>query len=350
MSPRDRAQACDACDGTGRIGVTPAPRRETSATTSADAFQRHVARLFPDVAAADERGGDADDLSALDDLSLLQRLLDIDQQYVREMLNATPGRATPETATRIGVIADDYRRIAALDRDAPLDQSAMERKIADALRLQGQAYELVSDLDAAETVYEQSVALYRRLGAVAEADGVDASLRELRLYRDRDVDDAVATLRAQLDAADGDAVDRAAAQVELAEIHMTRHDDLEAEELFLAAKEGLEPFREHITGEGTARSLTASLSAIMSGVPQSAVPSIETVMRVRGLLQRIYAGMTQLLRDVDPDGAREYLALRSDMEGSIDDGSAQNRQFSDAMLGSLESLLEQFDRDVGGRG
>lgn len=341
---------CSACNGTGLVAGTVGRPSGTSPTASADAFQRHLTRIFGNDAAGD-RGSDSgdEDWSDLTELSLLQKLLDIDRRYMREMVNTMPGRATRDTAEQLAAIAADYRRIAALHRGGLLDPSAMERKAADALRSQGQAHESLDDLDAAERIYHEAIALYRRLGATNEAAGVERSLGELRLHRDRDVDDAVATLRARLDTTKGDVVETAAAQVDLAEIHLTRHDDLEAEELFLTAKDGLEPFRDHVAGAGAARSLTASLSAIMSGQPQSEVPSIETVMRVRGLLQRIYAGMTQLLRDVDPDGAREYLDLRNDMEGSIDDGSTQNKEFSEAMLGSLESLLKQYDRDVGGR-
>jgi tetratricopeptide (TPR) repeat protein len=362
---------CKACDGTGARrtggrctsckGSGAVEKRAddelgsplgTSATASAAAFQRHFARIFGDDTGAAAPGAKAEDedWSGLAEVGLLEKLFDIDRRYMREMVNTMPGRATLETANHLAAIAGDYRRIAALRRGGLLDPPTMERKVADALRSQGQAYESLDDLDTAERTYQEALGLYRKLGAAGEANGVERSLNELRLHRDRDVDDAVATLRARLDATAGDVVEQAAAQVELAELHLTRHDDLAAEQLFLAAKHAVEPFREHVTGAGTARSLAASLSAIMSDTPQSEVPSIDTVMRVRGLLQRIYAGMTQILREVDPEGARTYLQLRNEMEGSIDDGSTQNREFSDTMLESLQSLLEQFDRDVGGRG
>jgi tetratricopeptide (TPR) repeat protein len=350
---------CSLCDGTGFTpGRVPCPECSgpnrlsgTSATESADAFQRHLTRIFGDAAGAGATGAADEDWSQLSELALYQKLLGVDRRYLLEMANTTPGRATRDTADRLAAIAADYGRIAVLARGGLLDPPDIQRKGADALWAQGQAYQSIDDLAAAERAYREAAALYHQLGVTSEAARVERLVRELQLRRDRDVDDAVAGLRARLETQD-DVVDRAAAQVDLAEIHLGRHDDLEAQRLFEAAENGLmEKYRDHVTGRGTARSLTESLKALMSEDPlEKDTPPIETVMHVRALLQQIYAGMTQLLRGVDPDRARAYLEARTQMEGSIDDRSKENSDFSQEMLKSVQSLISLFDRDMGDRG
>jgi tetratricopeptide (TPR) repeat protein len=339
------------CNGKGRRSGTSG----TSATESADAFQRHLNRIFGQGAdtgmgtssAADE------DWSQLSELALYQKLVDVDRRFLMETANTMPGRATRDTADRLAAIAADYRRIAELARGDLLRPPNIQRKVADVLCAQGQAYESIDDLAAAERVYQEAAALYNRLGVTGEAAKVERFMRDVRFHRDRDVDDAVARQRTRQEAAQDDAVERATAQVDLAEIHLARHDDLEAQRLFEAAENDLlKKYGHHVTGEGTARSLTESLKAMMSDKPleKNAPPPIETVMHVRGLLQRIYAGMTQLLRDVDPERAREYLKRRTQMEGSIDEGSKENVDFSQEMLKSVQSLISLFDRDIGNHG
>jgi tetratricopeptide (TPR) repeat protein len=336
---------CALCKGTGRSqsGAPAAPGAGTSPSESVRAFDGHLERLLGDAGARTPDAVD-DDWSSLSEIDLVRRLIDVDGRYMREMLDARPGRVSTSTPVNIAQIAEDYRRIAARGPTPLINTVAIERKVADCVRLQGQAYEWLDDLDAAETSYEDALRRYRELEAVDEAMNIERSLRELRLHRDRDVDAALTTLRAKLEAPGLSEVDRAEVQVDLAELHLTRDDEVVAEELFRAAEQALAPRLGDVTGAATARSLMASLLSIRSGEASSEVPILD-VVRVQGLLGRVYAGMTQLLRESEPTEAARYLGLRNEMEGSVADGSSMNKEFSETMLQSLDSFFEQYDRD-----
>ena len=313
----DRVVACDGCNGAGWL---------EDPNDTATASQRHDGRMF----ATDQARvvTDTEDWSDLDPVEQLEHLLDIDRRHRAEMPNALPGRAQPETAARLLGVVTDYRRLAAAtDGGLPgLEPVAIDRKLADALRTLGQARESVHDPDGAETVYEEARWLYRALGATQELDGVAASLRELRLHRSRDVGTSLEELRATL-AATRDGLTRAQLLIELGEIHASRHDDLEAEGLFRSAERELEPHRDKATTAGMADALTASLPMLMSGEVPSLFAEFESITRVTSLLQRLYAGLTQALADVDPAEAQRYAELRNALQGGLADGNRNELDF-----------------------
>lgn len=308
---------------------------ESGAVGAAAAFQSHVDRIFGN---DHVRGGvpRQEDWGQLSGIELLQRLFDVDRRHLAEMPNALPGRAQPDTEARLAGIVADYRRVAAASKGGlpGLDKPDLDRKLANALRSLGQTRESLHDPDGAEAAYEEARTRYDELGSVQELAGIEASLRQLRLHRDRDVDATLEDLRARL-ATTTDGLARAELLIELGEVHASRHDDLEAEDLFRSAERELEPHKDRATGTGMADALTASLPMLMSGETPSLFAEFESITRVTTLLQRLYAGLTQVLAGTDPAEAQRYVELRKQLQGSIAEGNQFNVDFSRRMLDGL---------------
>jgi hypothetical protein len=335
---------CGACGGTGIARTYSAPEPEeppepeppaTGALDAATAFQRHYETIFR---LRDEPV--PEDYSAMHGIELFSACSRIDRRYMAELPNTIIGRTTAETAGRLESIAADYRRLAAEAHRGPLDREAIEKKIADATKSLAGARENLGETRAAERAYEAARAAYLRLGADWDARSCADSVARLRLHTGGDVDLALDGLHTRLDAATAP-LDRAERQIELAELHLSRGDEFEAESRLRRAETALEPFMEQAGGTATADALVRSLSELMgAGAAPGAGMGIEETMRVRALLGRLYRGLMR----VAPGQAAEYLDRLTQLEGSIDEGSTDNADFSKRMLSSLDSLLEQFDR------
>lgn len=303
----------------------------------------------------DDGDGDADasfdrpeeDWNELSDVQVLMKLLDVDRRYAAQLPFTMVGRATPATATALSGIVADYRRLAAIPRVLPtVSATDLQRKVAEARHALARVHESLDDLDAAETEYAGARAIYAAIGATRDVEGCDRSLRELRRHRDGDVDSTLDDLRDRL-AATHDPLDRAALTVELAELHASVNDDFEAQDLFEQAEALLGPFRREATGGATADALTSTLSAIMSGQQTPGETGVERSMRIRGLLRRVYQGLGQILREQDPDRAAGYLDRLDDLEGSLDEGSRDNAEFTERMTDALDGLLGEMRRMLG---
>jgi tetratricopeptide (TPR) repeat protein len=165
---------------------------------------------------------------------------DIDRRYAAQLPDTMVGRASAETVTALEAIVADYRRLALeVHRAAMLDRDGMDRKIADAVASLARAQENLGDHRAAERAYEEARDLYRRLGDGDEAGRCDAAIAQLHFRVTGDVDRVFASLHSRHDEEPLDSAER---DIELAELHLSRNDDFEAETHLRRAESTLAPF------------------------------------------------------------------------------------------------------------
>jgi hypothetical protein len=276
------------------------------------------------------------DYASMQGIELFSACCQIDGRYAAELPNTIIGRTTAETVARIEAIVADYRRLAhEAHRGVLLGRETIERKIADAVKLLAYARGHIGETRAAERAYEEARAMYVRLGDDAEAGSCADAVGRLRLRAGGDVDLAFDALHARRDAAT-EPLDRAEHELELAELRLSRSDDLEAELHLRNAESTLEPLAEQASGTATTDALVRSMSEILGGGAAPGVGmGIEETVRLRTLLARLYRGLAR----VSPDQARDYLDRLTQLEGSRD-----NAELSDRVLSSLDGLFEQFDR------
>jgi hypothetical protein len=323
---------CGGCNGTGLRSVwrdepEPVPGG-TGALEHAIAFQRLYENVFGTPQPVHER----EDYSRLSGVQLDLAALKIERRYTAEVPNLIAGRTTAATAANLEAIAADYRRLAReADRGLLFDQTKLERKAADTVEALARARQNLGELAAAERSYREAQALYAAFGDDAKAANCAASLATLKLRADRDVDSALADLHARLEAAT-DPVDVAEIDLDIADLHFTRNDDFGAEEYLSDAKRLLEPHAHRASGAATAD----AIASVISGGSEAVGGAAET-LRIRALLSRLYSGLAR----ARPEEAADYQACLLQLEGSIDQGSRDNAEFSRRMLELMNDLFDE---------
>ena len=277
-----------------------------------------------------------EDYSALSGLALDMAAIDIDRRERVEMLNLPLGRTQPETAARLEQIVDDYRRLAPeCHRASALDRRTVDRKLAGAIRSLAIARSNLGELAEAGRLHREAEKIYTALGAPSDARACASGIADLRLRAERDVDAALAELHARLEAAT-QPLDRADVDLDLADLHFSRHDGFGAEEYLRDASRLLGPYEHRASGAATAEALASSMSQLLRGGAFEP-GGIEETMRIRALLARLYRGLAR----VWPDRAADYQERLLQLEGSIEQGSHENSVFSEHMLARMKAFLDQ---------
>lgn len=342
-----RPKGPGASDSPGRGGESARGARQSpfGALESHRSFQGHLDAILGKAARGQEQ--DSRDWSQLPIVEQLRIESAIDRRHTAALPDITVGRARPETARELERVVADYRRLANA-RTGPwkpaLVARMLEKKIAGASRDLGQVRENLGDLAAAEEAYTTATSLYARLG---DRDGVrrgEASLRALRQRRDRDTDADFDDLHTRLDAATDD-LDRAELLLDLADLHAGHNDRVQATDWYHRAERILSRYRGDAGGAATANALVASLSAVFGNEQVAGSSPIERSMRIRGLLRRLYHGLSAVLA---PDAAAPYLDRLADLDGTTGEGNRDNIEFSAKTKDALSDLLSAFERGIAG--
>ena len=196
-----------------------------------------------------------------------------------------------ETVAALERIVADYRRLALeAHRFVLLDGEAIDRKIADSLKSLARALENLGDDRAAERTTTRratstggSATATRR----AAARGDRAAPAPPRPRRRPHV-------HALHSRSDEGPLDRAERELDLADLHLSRNDDFEAETHLRRAESMLAPLERHASGTATADALVRSMTEIMGGGAASAGVGIEETVRLRTLLSRLDRGLARV--------------------------------------------------------
>lgn len=332
--PRDWSAKTESGDSAPEIDDDPP--QEEPLTLGFEGWLNRMNDMYPKNTARNDRPAP----EPLTDLQAMQRLIEIDGRYLVVMPRIMPGLASEESLQELKNIAADYQDLL---EHTPVGnqfftQDDVRKKIADTLNFAGHMAVTLRDYPEARGHYASAVGMYASLGHMDDVARINANLAELDLTEEGNVNKEMTRLRSELAALPGDSLEHADILVQLAALYSGSGDDFEARKLFHQAETLLNAKFPDPGGGDLAGALTRTLLRMSGNDPEPDLPSIETMMEVRGLYKQLYLGLARSYQDIDPDEAERYRA-----KAERPDDRANNDEFSDLMRRALSGDLGDLE-------
>jgi tetratricopeptide (TPR) repeat protein len=296
-----------------------------------------------------------------DDMALVQMMMKLDQRTLEIQMRVVQNRAADPrpVVAELDRLCSEYKQLAALG--APTypfyTVQSLHQKAAQCLRDAGAALALSGDSQGAATRFTGAAESYDAAGQLAEAAKCRDKLRGMQVTAGKGVADEVARLQQWVLAHRAPSDELAENLVSLAELEANLGDIHAAREHFDAALKVIKDLKWPDPSQATAEASLLDLIPMMlqdnlgPGQSDSSLQSMGSVVQVvksRALHRRIYAGMSRILSDSDPDRADEYDAKIREMAKPMSETSGPMIN----ILAQLGRIAQKPDEGAGeaGRG
>ncbi len=254
----------------------------------------------------------------------MQAFMDLDGRYRTAMMTCTAGRVDEALLGQLTQLESGYQLL--LRETTPEDMLVkaedLRQRIADVTDWRGRALENARRFDEAIIEFDRAAELYDAIGKSADVQRSRDKAGNLRVETTGDIDAEVKRLRARLEDAPPDHVDRIQILITLGELHSRANDDFEAIRLLKKAEAELLELGGHPNDGDLMAALGDTVKRINEGEQVAGLSAIETGMQRRALTQRLLLALGNAYRTTDPKQA----ALYEDRLRSLDQGKDANMQ------------------------
>ncbi len=306
---------------TGRsVDIPPLPRLAVAPDPTRDRFRYWLDRIQ---AMAPERATGATGAF---------RVLALDRRHTALLPRTMFGMADDTVVSGLEEILAGYHAVLADGEHSPLSIEDILRRCAQVCHTLGRAAASLDRPAHAEEHYRAAGDLYERIGDAEQAAEARTSAARTRESADRDVDAELRRLHTALDALPAPSTRRAALVVELAELHVRNGNDIDAQRWLAQAQDMLASLGHDDPAGPTGTRLAQALTSFATA---GDADTLDELMRVRNLYDRIYAAWQQIRQtEGDVEEARRYTELAAGL-----DDEAANEEFSRRMRAALPEIF-----------
>lgn len=288
---------------------------------------------------------------ALDDLGKLRLLNEINHRYRIALARLREGEdleARREELLELRGDCERLRRMGPGRTSRGYNLREVEERHADVTVALARTQGHLGELEQATSLFNEAAAAHSALGQAERAAECRAELGRLRAQAEGRPDAEFEFLTEQA-AQPGDALQRARALIEGAELRLSGGDDYEAEAGFKRAQEELDrAHRGPLGGEALADTLSSALRG-------GGADSFGSMLQVTRLRRRILAARVDICARKasvasSEEAQREHLEQAQELqeelkelEGTTSEGSRHNDAFSKRMLETLKNGIEGLD-------